>query len=147
MADKRIPAARIRAVWLDETIAGTEAARRVGLTRSVLGLHAKRLGLPPRKSGRLHALSAAQRAELARYWAASICAGDLAARYGLSVGHVGRLAHQMGLPRRPSGFRGVALADYLLRDGMARAAAETRAAMRSADMVDRLNPPCPKVPA
>lgn len=147
MPDKCIPAARIRAVWLDETISGVEAARRLGLTRSTLGLHVRRLGLPARKGGRFPSLSPVQRAEIARLWAASVSARDIAARYGLSLGHVGRVAHRMGLPKRSGGQHVITITEYLLSDGMARSAAETRAAMRRADMVDLFNPPSPQVPA
>lgn len=57
MADKRIPDAAIRRVWLDQRLSTTEAARKVGLARSNLWLRAVALKLPPRKQGRSYTIT------------------------------------------------------------------------------------------
>lgn len=132
MADKRIPAARIRAVWLDEGLTTTEAARLLGMTRSNLWRRAVLLGLPARKrSGPKRKLTDFDL--LDRLWRADVRAADIAAHLGVRAGHLCNTAAARGLPRRPKGLRPVPLAEYLLREGLARSAAETRARLRAVE--------------
>lgn len=145
MPDKRIPAARIRAVWLDEVITSTEAARRLGMTRSNLWRRAAAMGLPARQRTKTRKLD--DLALLDRLWRAQVRAADIAAVFGVCASHICNVAAERGLPRRPKGQPVIRLTEYLAREGLTRAAAETRAAMRSAEMIDRVMPRPQQVPA
>ncbi len=139
MSDKRISAARIREVWLDESINGTEAARRVGLSRVNLWLRAKALGLPKRKTGRPHSIPP----RLFRaMWEGGVRAQEIADAFGRPLSSVEQTARRAGLGRRPHGShctleqwrerqRQIALANLMAAD-----AKITRAEMIRAEMVD-----------
>lgn len=101
MSDKRIPGARIRALWLDQNISVAEAGAAVGLTRSRLSVRAKALGLPSRKlvAGRRMVL-----ADLRRFWAdAALTNAEIAARMGYCERYLSQIARKLGLPPRPLG--------------------------------------------
>jgi hypothetical protein len=101
MTDKCIPAARIRAVWLDETISVTEAALRVGLSRSKLWARAMALGLPNR---RITLARHVVLADLQQLWADDrFTNAQIAAAFGLSERHMGAVARRFELPPRRLG--------------------------------------------
>lgn len=97
---KRIPAARIRAVWLDAHLTTAEAAAQVGLTRANLWRRAKALGLPPRKSGRHWRVSADQVSVFTRMWMRGDRVADIAAHFGISEPSVVYRCRSLGLPGR-----------------------------------------------
>lgn len=124
--DKRIPAALIRKVWMDPTITSAEAARRVGLARVNLWHQAKRLGLPPRPTGRRATIPRDDR--VSTLWAAGVLVEDIARVIGCHRMSVARLARELGLPRRKKGARRITLAEF-----EARALAGAMAAMAQAE--------------
>lgn len=138
MADKRIPVAKIRDAWLDPTINTTVASAVVGLARSSMWRRAKLQGLPPRKRGRAYQIT--DTAYFTRLWNGGVRVDHIAAALGVGRGAVFRTRIRLDLAPRPHGLKPVALDEFLLREGLAASAAETRAAMRMAEMVDTLFP-------
>lgn len=137
MADKRIPASEIRKVWLEPGLTTQQAADKVGLSRSNLWRRAKALGLPA-KSRRTH-ISPLDCREFRILWDAGVAAADIANLFGVTMMHVCDFARGRQFPRRPRGHRPVSLAEYRsaqLVGAMRQAAAETRSAMRNAEMLD-----------
>lgn len=140
MADKRIPASRIREVWLDETISAEEAARRVGLTRVNLWIRAKAMGLPSR--GRGGHPKVMEKAEFLALWHANVSRSEIAGHFGCSISTPYQTARRLGLPTVRPG-RQITLAEYrhqraeaALARAMAASAAETRRELKLAEMVD-----------
>lgn len=135
--DKRIPAARIRDVWMDQTISGDEAARIVGLSRVNLWRRAKAMGLPQRRQcGQPRAMPPDAFRAL---WCAGVRASDIATYFGCGKSTVGNTARRMGLPGR-NGLRGiitlVQFREEQLARRMAASARQTRDALVLAEMVD-----------
>lgn len=97
---KRVPVARIRAVWLDPHLTTAEAAAQVGLTRVNLWLRAKAIGLPARKGGRRPRVGADRAAEFARMWMRGDRVADIAAHFGISDPSVVYRCRSLGLPGR-----------------------------------------------
>lgn len=99
MTDKRIPASRIRDVWLDGSLTVQAAAEAVRLARSNLWMRARALGLPPRKGGRQFAIPDA--AEFSRRYLSGTPVAELAVLYGVSAPSICYRARTLGLPKRP----------------------------------------------
>lgn len=110
--DKRIPAAAIRRVWLDDAMTQTEAAALIGLSRVSLWIRAKALGLPARKEGRRPVIPDA---ELAVLWRACVKSTAIAGLYGCPEGSVRQASRRLGLARRPiAKHRVLSLDEYRL---------------------------------
>lgn len=103
MADKRIPAAQIRAAWIDPRLTTHDAAKAVGLSRSNLWRRARALGLPPRKVGNRNAIP--DQALFARMWAAGVNARFMAEAFGCHFLTISQTAKRLGLPPRCAGGR------------------------------------------
>lgn len=143
MADKRIPAAAVRRVWLDLSLNGAQAAARLGLARVNLQKRAKALGLPPRPKGRRRVM---QDADLfGRMWAAGVSLREMAAHFGCHPLSVSQRARDDGLTMRKAGGGQVgqtvagffaAEAEARLARDLAAAARAEQAALALAEMVD-----------
>ncbi len=101
MGDKHIPAARIRKVWMNRRLTTTQAAQRVGLSRSNLWRRAVALGLPPRPRGRRPVVSDATL--FAVLWDAGVLAREIARVFDCHVLTVSETAGTLGLARRRQG--------------------------------------------
>lgn len=118
MADKRIPDAAIRRVWLDQRLSTAAAARKVGLARSNLWLRAIALGLPPRKQGRSYTI---HDLDLFRQlWEGRVRVADIAAHFKVGDHAVYCTARRLKLIKRPPGMRVMDLAEFVLLQRMAR---------------------------
>ena len=102
---KRIPAARIRAVWMDPELSTYEAAELVGLTRANLWHRARALGLPARKVGRRWRIGAAQEAEFRDMWLRGLLIADMARHFGVSEPSIVYRRRSLGLPGRGNNMR------------------------------------------
>lgn len=102
-AGKRIPAAVIRALWLDGRLTTAEAAARAGLSRSTLWRRARALGLPPRKEGRRFEIGDLRL--FARMWAAGLHGPAMAAHFGFTYSAIRATARRLGLGPRRLGHR------------------------------------------
>lgn len=129
---KRIPAALIRRVWLDERLTTAQAAEAVGLARSSLWLRAKALGLPPRKNGRRFEIM--DLALFTRMWVAGVHGPTMAGYFDVTYSAVRATARRHGLEPRPLGTRPkVSLYDFMqseLAERMAESAQAANAALR-----------------
>lgn len=124
---KRIPAADIRRVWLDERLTTAQAAAAVGLARSNLWRRAKALGLPPRKNGRQFGIT--DLALFERMWRAGVHGPTMAAYFGVTYSAVRATARRHGLAARPLGTRPkVTMHDFLQMELGTRMAAHAREA-------------------
>ena len=128
----RIPAARIRALWLDPTIRTEDAAKQLGISRQLLSDMASRLGLPSRKGLGGKIRSKGTDAEFRRLWLAGVSLKDMQAYFGYAS-HRGVCTRRerLGLPLRTRGGCGkrwretISITDYhdaLLAEAMAGAA-------------------------
>lgn len=111
MADKHIPDAAIRRVWLDPRLS-TAAARKVGLARSNLWRRAVALGLPPRKQGRSYTIH--DHALLQQLWDGRVRASDIAALFKVGINAVFCTVRRLELSKRPHGMKVVTLAEFIL---------------------------------
>lgn len=112
MADKRIPDAAIRRVWLDPRLSTAAAARKVGTARSNLWLRAVALGLPPRKQGRsytIHGLDLFR-----QLWEGRVRAADIAACFKVGDYAVYCTARRLELTKRPPGMKVMTLPEFIL---------------------------------
>jgi hypothetical protein len=129
---KRIPAAEIRRVWLDERLTTAQAAEAVGLARSNLWHRARALGLPPRKNGRRFEIMDLPR--FTRMWDAGVHGPQMAEYFGVTYSAVRATARRHGLAPRPLGTRPkVTLYDFLqmeLGERMRASAASVNARLR-----------------
>ncbi len=106
MADKHVPNAAIRRVWLDPRLTTAEAAAEVGLTRSNIWLRAKALGLPARKLGTRYSILPPDEAEFADLWLGNVAASAMAAHFNVHFTTISKTARRLGLPlRQPGGHR------------------------------------------
>ncbi|NJM81836.1 MAG: hypothetical protein HC844_04435 [Tabrizicola sp.] len=112
MADKHIPDAAIRRVWLDPRLSTTAAARKVGLARSNLWRRAVALGLPPRKQGRAYTIH--DHALLRQLWEGRVRASDIAALFKVGDGAVFRTVRRLELSKRPHGMKVLTVAEFML---------------------------------
>ena len=112
MADKRIPDAAIRRVWLDPRLSTTEAARKVGLARSNLWLRALALNLPPRKQGRSYTIH--DHDLFRQLWEGRVRAADIAAFFRVGVYAVFCTARRLELTKRPPGMKVMTLPEFIL---------------------------------
>lgn len=100
MTDKRIPASRIRAAWLDTSMPTAAAAATIGLSRAGLQSRARALGLPPRKSGRR---SKVREAEFRILWAAGVTLAEIGRYFGCDPLTVAQNRVRLGMPKRYGG--------------------------------------------
>jgi hypothetical protein len=118
MADKHIPDAAIRRVWLDPRLSTAAAARKVGLARSNLWRRAVALGLPPRKQGRSYTIH--DHALLQQLWEGRVRASDIAALFKVGINAVFCTVRRLELAKRPHGMKVVTLAEFILLRHMER---------------------------
>ena len=112
MADKHIPDAAIRRVWLDQRLSTAAAARKVGLARSNLWRRAVALGLPPRKQGRSYTI---HDLDLFRQlWEGRVRAGDIATVFKVGDYAVLNTARRLELTKRPPGMKVMTLEEFIL---------------------------------
>ena len=148
MADKRIPAATIRAAWADLSVSATVAAERIGLSRNALHKRAKRMGLPPRPDGRR---PKANERLLRRLWLAGVPAKEIARLFGCHTLTISQTVRRIpDLPMRaPGGYRRGPTLEQVLEDlkmqriartaqSFAQTAAMEQAQMINAEMADRI---------
>lgn len=112
MADKHIPDAAIRRVWLDPRLSTAAAARKVGLARSNLWRRAVALGLPPRKQGRSYTIH--DHALLQQLWEGRVRASDIATLFKVGINAVFCTVRRLELSKRPHGMKVVTLAEFIL---------------------------------
>ena len=112
MADKHIPDAAIRRVWLDPRLSTAAAARKVGLARSNLWRRAVALGLPPRKQGRSYTIH--DHALLQQLWEGRVRASDIAALFKVGINAVFCTVRRLELSKRPHVKKVVPLAVFIL---------------------------------
>ena len=117
MADKHIPDAAIRRVWLDPRLSTTAAARKIGLARSNLWRRANALGLPPRKQGRSYTIH--DHDLLRQLWEGRVRASDIAALFKVGNNAVFCTVRRLELTKRPPGMKVVTLAEFILLRRMA----------------------------
>ncbi len=100
MADKRIPAAKIRAAWFDLTLSVAEAAERIGLSRGALYHRARRMGLPQRRPAGCRI----DREALLALWLDPRQTNEgIAEAAGYDRRHLSYIAARLNLPPRPMG--------------------------------------------
>lgn len=149
MRNVHCSAAQIRRLWADRSLRTEDIAAQMGISRQCLSYRAKALGLPSRV-GNHDLQKRGSDAEFRAMWMAGISVEDMRRHFGY-VSHRGvcqRRKH-MGLPTRTrsrgkGNGRGwketitlAELAERRLASAMAKSAAETRAAMRLAEMSDK----------
>jgi hypothetical protein len=117
VADKHIPDAAIRRVWLDPRLSTTAAARKIGLARSNLWRRANALGLPPRKQGRSYTIH--DHELLRQLWEGRVRASDIAALFKVGNNAVFCTVRRLELTKRPPGMKVVTLAEFILLRRMA----------------------------
>lgn len=123
--------AEFRRMWLDPKMTKPKIGARFGMNRAQVWQHAQRLGLPPRKPGRVfvHVFGA----DFDALWRAGVLAREMARHYGCSVSLISHEAARRGLPRRT---RSMPQGRTMLQYRLAQTAAETTAALHLSEMVD-----------
>lgn len=143
----RISRARFTEMWLGH-VHGDAIAAAFGIDRSTVTKFAKRFGLPlrtQRKCARW-VIPFDRSDEFAAMWRAWVKTDEIARHFGCNCKTVENHAKRLGLPAKGRGNpeRFLSLADFRalqLREAMARSAAETRAQMKLADMIDYFSGP------
>ena len=143
---KRIPPAKVRRLWSDLSMPLDEAARQLGVSRPGLTYIARQLGLPSR-AGNYAPQKKGCDEEFVRMWRAGVSLQDLADHFGYAS-HRG-VCHRrkaLGLPTRTratgKGRRWeetISLTEWReqqLAGKLAASAAQTKAAIKDADMKD-----------
>jgi hypothetical protein len=136
--DRCIPVSLIRRLWLDPTLTAAQGARLAGLTRVNFWRRAKALGLPSRGTGG-RPFSIPDEALFRRMWAAGLSAANIAAHFGVHRDTPLKFAKMLGLPTRGKCRKPLTLAQFHeaeMARQMAGTAAQERAALRNAEMVD-----------
>lgn len=131
--------AAFRAAWMDPSLPKGRIAQMFGLTRLQVYLHAKGMGLPSKKVGRLPIFDFGP--DFSAMWSDGVLQADMARHFGCSLALIGIEADRRGLPRRSRvGPRNqITLAQWRelqLGRAMAVQAAETAAALELFEMVD-----------
>jgi hypothetical protein len=142
LADKKIPAARIREVWLDLSLTTQEAAETVGLKgRGPLQRRAKALGLPPRPKGRAPSTDPEIFEPL---WRAGVSLAEMAQVFDCHPMTIHHTSRRMNLPSRRAGghqisltVRGMIMDIQAAR--MAQTARTEQAAFLGAEMADKVD--------
>lgn len=122
MADKHIPNAEVRRVWLDTRLTTGQAAEAVGLSRSNLWRRAKALGLPARKPGQPYAIHDLD--TLRQLWNGNVAVAEIAKALNVGMDAVLCSKRRIGLKPRRQGMKVLTLAEFELREVMTRDAAE-----------------------
>lgn len=135
----RIDDAQVRAMWAEGQTA-LQIARALGRTRATIESVVRRLDLPRHGRGLSPALVADD--QFVRMWRAGVRLSDMAAHHGVSIMSVRTAARHAGLPARGCAKGHCITIDQFradaLRAAMASAARAEQAALRRADMVDRV---------
>lgn len=132
-----------RRLWADQSVSTDEIGRRLGMVKRVVQAHARKLGLPRRTTGRKPVYPFDDLFEV--MWREGVIAREIATVYGCAASLVGKEAERRGLPRRQrkAGWlvNSKTLAEFRqwqLRQALAASAASEQAALRRAEMVDRI---------
>lgn len=134
-------------LWLARPqITRDKIGKVLGVSTKAVSLYADRLGLPRRTAGAGATagtlLSAPGAEQLFRQlWLGGVSRVEILRALGRNnhPANVSQAAAVRGLPKRPRNFRGMTLAEWSMRQCLEAGAAETRAAMRNAEMVDQLS--------
>ena len=122
MPDKRIPNKVILRVWRDPDLNVNQGAALLGITRGTLRRRAKLLGEPETRRGQPSKIG--DKALFARMWTAGVSVVELGRHFGIHPNSASHARRWMGLPHRPRGQKPITVADFVLREVMARDAAE-----------------------
>ena len=135
---KPFSAKAFAAAWADESLRRPQIAAMFGISNLHCWRRAKALGLPPRRQGPPR--KATPDAFIKAAWLAGVGSRAICRAAGIDDETLYSRVREMGLPLRGPGKRPkMTLADFRevqLRDAMAISAAETRAHMKLAEMVD-----------
>jgi hypothetical protein len=127
-----------RQLWLDPSLSLAEIGARLGMVKRSVSIHARRLGLGPRQTGRR--ATVVFDALFDRMWLDDVTTGAMAAHYGCSRSNIGHEARRRGLPGRARTMPGrKTLAQFQeaqLGRAMARHAKIEQDALRLSEMVD-----------
>lgn len=131
--------AELRRLWLDKSVTLAEIGRRLGITQQAVTGRAERRGLPPRPMGPLPAISDD---DLFRaMWSAGVTINDMAAHFGVNEKSIRNHVQRLGLPKRGCyGWSSITMAEFQVQttlQAMKASAAQTRAALIDAEMLDR----------
>lgn len=102
---KRVPMARIREAWLDDTLTTAQAAEQVGLTRANFWRRAKALGLPPRKRGKPWRIASDREAEFTDMWQRGVPVAEMARHFDIAPSGIIYRRKALGLPGRSHDLR------------------------------------------
>lgn len=136
---KVLSRAGLERLWNDLSISREEIARLLGISPQGVQWRAKRLGLPPRPVGGRRVFDPKDPMFLAM-WQANVHPSEMARHFGVQAGAIGQAARQMGLVRDCTRHNSIDLAEFreiLVARRLAALAAEERAALRLAEMVDK----------
>lgn len=126
--------AEFKRLWLDPGMTKARIAARFGMARVQVQLHARRLGLPPRRTGAPPVYTFGP--EFDAMWRARVMAREMASVYGCAPTLIHKEAERRGYgPRGRAGPR-LTLAQFRL----AETARAEQAALRLAEMVDNFHP-------
>uniref|UniRef100_A4WTC2 Winged helix-turn-helix domain-containing protein n=1 Tax=Cereibacter sphaeroides (strain ATCC 17025 / ATH 2.4.3) TaxID=349102 RepID=A4WTC2_CERS5 len=130
--------AELRRLWADPSLSITEIGRRLGITYQAVQQRAALRGLGPRPVAHNAWARWAPPSDFAEMWRAGVSLRDMEEAFGVTHNTITKAARQMKLGRRQiCRWTALPLAEFRLRQRLAAAAAETRAAMDLREMVDR----------
>lgn len=137
---RRVSAAAFQRMWSDPTLRVDDIAAQLGVTRQAVQHRARQRGLPPRR--RPVVLRINDLDTFAAMWTAGVPTKDIMWHFGCSSLTPRNTARRLGLPPRGRAWRATTTLQAFREEDLARrlatAAAETRRAMRAAEMVDRI---------
>lgn len=135
--------ARFTALWMDRSVSVADIAAELAISRAAVGIRAKSRGLPPRR-GQFNARPRKIDGDplFPDMWRAGVGVLDMARHFNVAHTTIQATAQRLGLPRRNLGrWRVIGMEEYranVLRVAMAASARAEQAAMRAADMVDKV---------
>jgi hypothetical protein len=136
-APRKFSAAEFSRLWLDDSLTYAQIAAALGRGAGGLAKVARKLHLPPRRLGPKLLIDEPL---LRRLWLAGVSAREIAALMGVNRFSLSNAAARLGLPRRGGGWMPtMTLAQFHeaeMARQMAGTAAQERAALRNAEMVD-----------
>lgn len=135
---KAMSRAELARLWADRRISREEIGRRLGITAQAVSWRARTLGLPPRPEG------SAPRFDhhdplFFEMWHANVRPAEMGRHFGVGLSAILANARRLGLSRECHRHNSIDLAAFRemqLSRALAAQAAEERAALRLAEMVD-----------